>query len=250
MQRQFLLLLGLLAPLVLASPSSPAQTLDGGIVQSTKKATALVRVEADGERGWGSSFCVDAKAGLFVTNAHVAVEAVRKSRITLVLNPGQADQRLLTAAVLKRDEDMDLAVLKADRAENLSALELGDASKLVETDLLAVFGFPFGEALAAKKGEYPAVSVNLGRVTSLRRSGGALEFIQLDAAVNPGNSGGPVIDVKGKVAGIVAAGIPGAGINFAIPVNRLRELLDRPAARCGRRSVGPAHRPRPGRRRR
>ena len=73
---------------------------------------------------------------------------------------------------------------------------------------LAAFGYPFGRMLAADKG-YPAVSVNTGTITALRRKEGKLSTIQLDASVNPGNSGGPVVDKKGNLIGIVVSGILG-----------------------------------------
>ncbi len=89
-------------------------------------------------------------------------------------------------------------------------------------------GFPFGQALA-RPGEYPSISINVGSVTSLRRDkDGALHRIQLDAALNPGNSGGPVLDRSGKVVGVVVSGIQGSGVNMAIPVSHLRRFLARP----------------------
>ena len=83
---------------------------------------------------------------------------------------------------------------------------------------LAAFGYPFGRLLASDN-RYPAVSVNTGTVTALRRKGGKLSAIQLDASVNPGNSGGPVVDKNGNLIGIVKSGMPGARLNFAIPVS-------------------------------
>ena len=71
---------------------------------------------------------------------------------------------------------------------------------------LAAFGYPFGRMLAADKG-YPTVSVNTGTITALRRKGGKLSTIQLDASVNPGNSGGPVVDKKGNLIGIIESGM-------------------------------------------
>ena len=90
------------------------------------------------------------------------------------------------------------------------------------------FGYPFGTALATNKKERPAISVNLGRVTSLRKKDGELHRIQLDALLNPGNSGGPVLDKQGKVVGVVVSGVRGAGVNFAIPVSHTVKFLERP----------------------
>src|SRR5207302_2023217 len=76
--------------------------------------------------------------------------------------------------------------------------------------------------------DYPSISVSTGHVTSLRKVKGELKIIQLDASLNPGNSGGPVLDEKGRVVAVVRAGIRGAAVNFAQPVNNLTSLLDKP----------------------
>jgi hypothetical protein len=94
---------------------------------------------------------------------------------------------------------------------------------------VVAFGFPFGKALAPGRREYPAISVNIGHITSLRRKDGRLHQIQLDAALNPGNSGGPVLDKSGKVVGVVQAGVrEGSGLNFAIPVSTVAGFVARP----------------------
>ena len=206
-----------------------------------KAATALVQI-AQGSRaqGTGSAFCVH-EAGLFVTNRHVLLtrrprsprDDIRKiplvKRATLVLSPGEADQREVKAEVLRVSDGFDLALLRVegmDRAYSL--LALGSVDNLVETAEVMAFGFPFGKALAVNRGSYPSISVNAGRVTSLRRRGGTLDRIQIDAALNPGNSGGPILDTQGKVIGVVVSGVVGMGVNFAIPVSQLRQFLSRP----------------------
>ena len=78
------------------------------------------------------------------------------------------------------------------------------------------FGFPFGKDLSLSNDEYPNVTVSTGHITSLRKIKGELAAIQVDAQLNPGNSGGPVLNDRGKVVGIVVAGIDGTGIDFAI----------------------------------
>jgi hypothetical protein len=188
-----------------------------------KAATALVEVKPD----YGSAFCVH-PSGLFVTNEHVVRSAGESGTVTLVLDPGLKTQRVLRGKVVRADADVDLALIRADGAKDLRALPLGSADDLVELMGLIAFGFPFGPALATDKDEYPAVSVNVGSVTSLRRRKGELYRIQLDAALNPGNSGGPVLSEGGKVVGVVVAGVRGSGVNFAIPVNLLARFLARP----------------------
>ena len=166
--------------------------------------------------------------GFFVTNHHVVAREGLGQNVRLVVRPGQNNQRVLTARAIKLDEDNDLALLKVDATADLVAVPLGTDDELVETTPLAAFGYPFGRMLAADKG-YPTVSVNTGTITALRKKAGELSMIQLDASVNPGNSGGPVVDKKGNLIGIVVSGILMARVNFAIPVSRVREFLSGPA---------------------
>jgi S1-C subfamily serine protease len=196
-------------------------------IERGKRATALVEIR-DGTtlKGYGSAFCID-PSGIFVTNAHVA-EAVAAARLKLVLNPGEANQSSVSAQVLRADKAADLAVLQVDTAGRYDALPLGAAGALYDSEEVTAFGYPFGAGLALDERDAPSVSVNVGRVTSLRKRAGELDLIQVDAALNPGNSGGPLMDGKGNVVGIVQKGLPGSGINFAIPVSRLSKLLADP----------------------
>jgi hypothetical protein len=191
------------------------------IAKRAKASTALVEVKPS----YGSGFCVHS-SGLFVTNEHVVRQGIEN--ITLVLNAGLKTQKVVKAKVLRRDRALDLALLKVEGDERIPALELGSDKDLVELAELIACGFPFGRALA-RAGEYPAISINVGSVTSLRRDkAGELHRIQLDAALNPGNSGGPVLDRSGKVVGIVVTGIRGSGVNQAMPVSHLQRLLAQP----------------------
>lgn len=220
----------LIAGILLSSVAAARGAITPELVQRGKAATALVEIRTsdDKTKGFGSAFCVD-PGGLFVTNAHVA-EAVKDARLTLVLSPGEKTQRLVKATVLKSDKNVDLALLLADLGDGppLPALELGQSDALAETMEVAAFGYPFGDALTFDNNGYPSVSVNTGRITALRKKEGELELVQVDAALNPGNSGGPVLDANGRVIGIVISGLRGAGINFAIPVNRLKKVADKP----------------------
>jgi S1-C subfamily serine protease len=90
---------------------------------------------------------------------------------------------VLKTKVLRRDKDLDLALLKVDGGEKFEAMELGSDKDLSELKELIAFGFPFGTALA-RQGEYPAITVNAGHVTSLRRDKNIeLDRIQLDCAL-------------------------------------------------------------------
>jgi hypothetical protein len=130
--------------------------------------------------------------------------------------------------VIRIDPELDLAVLQAQQAGPYVSLPLGKSDALFETNEILALGYPFGGALALDTNSYPSVSVNAGHVTSLRKKAGQLQMIQVDAALNPGNSGGPILDSAGAVVGIVRSGILGSGINFAIPVKSLSGLLKEP----------------------
>ncbi len=180
-----------------------------------------------GKNGGGTGFLVHA-SGIFVTNRHVVEHAPAGKPVTLVLNSGEANQRRVQARVILFSEDEDLALLKTDEPLKIEPLRLADGATLAELTRIAILGYPFGKMLATGSNESPSISINAGRVSALRKDGGVLERIQLDAATNPGNSGGPVITSDGSVVGVVVSGIGGANVNFAIPAGRVKNLLAQP----------------------
>jgi len=212
------------------------------IVRLGKAATALV--ELKNNKGYASSFCVH-ESGLFVTNDHVVQSVGSSETVTLVLNAAQPDQRVLKATVVRRDTELDLALLRAQDAKRMSSLRLGSAQDLNELMELIAFGYPFGKDLAPEKGAYPAISVNRGTITSLRRKEGELHRIQLDAMLNPGNSGGPLLDERGQVVGVVWGGIFGAGVSQAIPVSHLSRFLAKPDIQFSAPEISEANRAQP-----
>src|SRR5207253_9258889 len=150
----------------------------------------------------GSASCVD-QSGLFITNAHVIEgEAGEEGRVRLVVDSGLATQRILTAKVLRHDDDVDLALLQVNARAGLTPLELGRDSDLNELAEVTTFGYPFGHLLAVGRAKYPEITVLPSRITALRTDKGRLVAIQFDSQLNPGNSGGPVLDGAGKVVGV------------------------------------------------
>jgi hypothetical protein len=198
------------------------------VIERGKRATVLVEVVTDKGQATGSAFCID-KTGLFVTNAHVIGGAGVGDRIQLVLDIGRKTRRTLPAEPLWIDEELDLALLKArPRGGPLVDLNLGKDSDLKEGDEITTFGFPFGKQLAVDERDYTEVSVNLSRVTLLRKELNRLGSIKFDGQLNPGNSGGPVLRPRGQVVGVAASTVVGGGVNYAIPVGKLSERLGRP----------------------
>jgi serine protease Do len=135
-----------------------------------------------------------------------------------VVDIGLKSQRSIRAKALRADDKLDLALLKVDSDAGFTALELGKADSLVETAPVVTFGFPFGRRTTVGKETYPDMTVLPSKITSLRKDSGRLEGIQFDGQLNPGNSGGPLVDKAGRVIGVAVATVRGAAMNLAIPV--------------------------------
>src|SRR5262249_39292603 len=126
------------------------------------------------------------------------------------------------------DPDYDLAVLRAKDVKNLpEPIKFDKAAELAETMAVYTFGFPFGKGLATGK-DHPAITVSKAAISSLREDqNGELGVVQIDGSLNPGNSGGPIVNAKGELIGVAVATIRNSsGIGLAIPAARLRNMFD------------------------
>ena len=196
------------------------------IIQRGKSATAFV--ELPDRKKSGSAVCIHA-SGIVVTNHHVVKDLPKDAKVKLVFDSHLENPREVEATVVREDAEADLAILRVLNADKpFTFLPLGNDAELFETMKVTTFGYPFGKALAVGGQSYPEISVNQGQVTALRMREGKLSTVQLDAQLNPGNSGGPTIDESGAIIGIVQAGVFATGVNFAIPVRRLRPLVENP----------------------
>ena len=163
----------------------------------------------------GSGFIID-PSGLVVTNAHV-IEAADDIQVTL------PDGTHLKAKLLGKDVKTDLALLQVESERALPHVQFGDSDKMRVGDWVIAIGNPFGLG----------GSVTLGIVSARNRdihSGAYDDFIQTDAAINRGNSGGPLFDIHGNVVGVNTAILSPSGgsigIGFAVPANTAVKVID------------------------
>ncbi|MFQ6371583.1 DegQ family serine endoprotease [Shewanella sp. YIC-542] len=167
-------------------------------------------------RGLGSGVIIDADKGYIVTNNHV-IDGADEIKV------GLHDGREVTAKLLGSDKESDVALLQI-KADNLTAIKAADSDALRVGDFAVAIGNPFGLGQ----------TVTSGIVSALGRSGLGIEmlenFIQTDAAINSGNSGGALVNLKGELIGINTAivGPSGGnvGIGFAIPANMVHNLVN------------------------
>lgn len=165
----------------------------------------------------GSGFIIDAEKGYVVTNNHVIDGA---DEIQVILN----DNTTIDAKLVGKDEKTDIALLKVETKEKLVAATWGDSDQLKIGSWVLAIGNPFGLG----------GTVTAGIVSARERdinSGPYDDYIQTDASINRGNSGGPMFNTKGEVVGINTAifstmGGGSIGIGFAVPANMAKDVID------------------------
>ncbi|MSU47455.1 MAG: Do family serine endopeptidase [Lacunisphaera sp.] len=170
------------------------------------------------QRGLGSGVIISTD-GFIITNNHVVEEA---DELKVLLN----DEREFTAKVIGTDPKTDVAVIKIE-AEYLPAAILSDSAKLRVGDVVFAIGNPLGVGQTVTMG---IVSATGRRVGILDEVAGYEDFIQTDAAINQGNSGGALIDARGRLVGINSAIISTSsgniGIGFSIPINLASSIMN------------------------
>ncbi|MBS3071636.1 trypsin-like peptidase domain-containing protein [Candidatus Pacearchaeota archaeon] len=177
-----------------------------GIIEDSVR--SIVSVATD--KSVGSGFVVNSE-GYILTNQHVIADATKISVLTY-------DREILSAKLIASDEKKDVALLKV--SENIEALELADSSNLQVGKKVIAIGNPYGLSF----------TVTEGIISALDRSGpgGNNIYIQTDVSLNPGNSGGPLIDTEGKVIGInnFKVGGEAEGLGFALESNEIKLVIN------------------------
>jgi S1-C subfamily serine protease len=214
-----------------AAPPAPLAPANNVIVQAVDKAgPAVVRIDTQKQlvnpmgglfgrgpaiqqqHGQGSGF-ITRSDGVLLTNSHV-VEGASDVSVTL------PDGRSFSGKVLGADPLTDVAVVKVVGSQ-LPVVQLGDSAKVRPGEWAIAIGNPLGLDNTVTAGIISAI-----QRTNALGEGQRVPYIQTDAAVNPGNSGGPLINDRGQVIGINTAirQAPGAGLSFAIPINTARQI--------------------------
>lgn len=209
-------------------------TLADAVLNRVKQATVYIETEAEDGGGTGSGFFACEK-GLVITNAHVISmleEGAEKPKsVRVYLNHGKSNQQdHKVIEIVKVDRKNDLAILRLPRA-SLSTypepLQLASSLTTRETQKVFSLGFPFGNSTGKE------VTVTPIAVSSLRYQNGRINTVQFAGALNPGNSGGPIVDITGRVIGVAVrimtdrsdgTTISNTGISFGVPCDEVAAL--------------------------
>ena len=205
------------------SPSRFTQVAD-----AVADSVVTVMATSDKEGSQGSGVVVDGR-GYIVTNNHVISEAANNPsqyKMSVIFNDGKE----VPANLVGRDPKTDLAVLKVDNVDNLRVAQLGNSDDVRVGDEVIAAGAPLGLRSTITQGIVSA----LHRPVPLSGDGTdtdtVIDAIQTDAAINHGNSGGPLIDMASRIIGINTAGKSpsdsSSGLGFAIPVNEVKSVVD------------------------
>jgi S1-C subfamily serine protease len=231
-------------------PGAKASAIPAKLLEEIKRATVFVKVEQPWASGSGSGFLLnrDGTLGYVVTNHHVVkpqspaplgpfgrprfihppmmMGPAAAPTLTVVFGSGTSQEQSLTAEVVASDGERDLAILQVRGIRNVPVpIDTSRKPELLETTPVYMFGFPLGE-LVEEKRVNPAVTVSPGAISAIRRDQrGQLDRIQLDIDMNPGNSGGPVVDGQGRLVGIAVEHFQNTRLSFVIPPDKLTELV-------------------------
>jgi S1-C subfamily serine protease len=218
-------LLALVGLIVFLASRGDGKPSPAAIVADAKKRTVLIQAKLAGGTSGGTGFVLDAGQGLVVTNFHVVNGGVRFSV--------GVDGNLRSARIAGAAPCDDLVVLKVDDTSGLETFPLGSQTVLKQGEQVVAVGYP---ASASLDDNLTSTAGVVSRVKSSFRAPSAdgpsyPNVVQTDAALNPGNSGGPLIDERKKLVGVNAAtltrigGAPIQGQGYAIGVDRVKEVV-------------------------
>jgi putative serine protease PepD len=218
-----------------SNQTGTATTTVGQVAKAALPTVVQVSVESYQGKSVGSGVILSAN-GLILTNNHVITDAANgNGQITITFNDGKTAQ----ASIVGADSGSDLAVIKAQNVSGLPTAGLGDSDKVQVGDTVIAIGSPDGLQSTVTSGIVSALNrqVTVSSDSSRYSTGSQVTYkaIQTDASLNPGNSGGPLLNAQGQVIGINSAiysptssyGSQGGsvGLGFSIPVNQVKTML-------------------------
>jgi serine protease Do len=182
-------------------------------------ASSAAATPAEPQKGLGAGFIIHPD-GYILTSQHV-VENATEIRATLLRPGGKTEEYL--ARVVGADQQTDCALLKIDAPRKLPVLRLGSARQVDVADWVVVIGNPFGLGHSVTVG---VVSYKGRQDVTPSGRNGYFNYLQTDASINPGSSGGPILDLNGDVVAIAnAVNVAGQGIGFGIPIDMAKVVL-------------------------
>ena len=191
--------------------AAPVKSGPAAVFPGTPETTADVAL--------GTGFLIEAHGVYVLTNDHIAAA----SPDLVVVLP---DHREVPAKLVGRDVRLDIALLSIE-APRLQPLAMGNSDDLQVGEWLVVLGDPFGDEVTAAAGIVSATGREVAGSLIPARAMSFRTFLQTDARIHRGNSGGPVLDTAGQVVGVaVATGDRPGEVSFAIPINRVKEVVD------------------------
>ncbi|MDR0357053.1 MAG: S1C family serine protease [Clostridiales Family XIII bacterium] len=197
-----------------------AKKVLNSVVGITSTYTSTNPFGQSGESGGVGTGIIVHKDGYILTNSHVVMDGVAET-IKVLLSDG----REVDATLLWNDETIDLAVIKAE-ADGLAPAELGDSDKVRIGSYVAAIGNPLGLDFNGSITQGVVSGLNRTITASSQSKTTRMEgLIQVDAAINSGNSGGPLLNSKGQVIGVNTAKASAEGMGFAIPINTAKPII-------------------------
>jgi putative serine protease PepD len=213
-------------PGVTRTPVAPAPPSANAVEIAKRVLPATVMIQID--RGTGSGFLID-REGRIVTNNHVVAGAADGSKIRVAYSDG----RRVNAVLVGRSPSYDIAVIKASGAGSIQPLELGDSDLVQVGEPVLAVGSPLGLTGTVTEGIVSARNrpVVVTETSDADAPSAYISAIQTDAQINPGSSGGPLIDAGARVIGVNSAILTfgpsrNIGLGFAIPINQVAAIAD------------------------
>ena len=213
-------------PGVTRTPVAPAPPSANTVEIAKRVLPAAVMIQVG--RGSGSGFLID-KEGRILTNNHVVTGAADGSRIRVLYSDG----RRVNAVLVGRSPSYDIAVIKASGAGSLQPIELGDSAQVQIGEPVLAIGSPLGLSGTVTEGIVSARNrpVIVTETSDADAPTAYISAIQTDAQINPGSSGGPLVDAGGRVIGVNSAILTfgssrNLGLGFAIPINQAATIAD------------------------